>query len=55
MSLALLGRVCTSSAKFQENLFEENAVPHEFPAVGVLPQKLTCRRYEETEIMFWKV
>lgn len=27
MSLPLLGRVCTSSAKFQDNLFEENAIP----------------------------
>ncbi len=25
--LPLLGRVCTSSAKFQDNLFEENAIP----------------------------
>ena len=27
VSIVLLGRVCTSSAKFQDNLFEENAVP----------------------------
>lgn len=27
ISLPLLGRICTSSAKFQDNLFEENAVP----------------------------
>lgn len=27
VSLPLLGRVCTSSAKFQDNLFEDNAVP----------------------------
>ena len=29
MSILLLGRVCTSSAKFQDNLFEENAIPPE--------------------------
>lgn len=27
ISLPLLGRVCTSSAKFQDNLFDENAIP----------------------------
>ena len=27
ISLALLGRVCTSSAKFQDNLFDDNATP----------------------------
>lgn len=27
ISLLLLGRVCTSSAKFQDNLFEDNAIP----------------------------
>lgn len=27
ISLPLLGRVCTSSAKFQDNLFEDNAIP----------------------------
>jgi type II restriction enzyme len=27
VSIDLLGRVCTSSARFQDNLFEENAVP----------------------------
>lgn len=27
ISLALLGRVCTSSAKFQDNLFDDNAIP----------------------------
>ena len=27
VSLPLLGRVCTSSAKFQDNLFDDNAVP----------------------------
>lgn len=27
ISIELLGRVCTSSSKFQDNLFEENAVP----------------------------
>ena len=27
VSLALLGRVCTSSAKFQDNLFDKNAIP----------------------------
>ncbi len=30
MSMLLLGRVCTSSARFQDNLFDSNAVP---PAV----------------------
>ena len=30
MSILLLGRVCTSSSKFQDNLFDDNAVP---PAV----------------------
>ena len=30
MSMLLLGRVCTSSSKFQDNLFDDNAVP---PAV----------------------
>lgn len=29
MSLILLHRVCTSSARFQDNLFEENAIPPE--------------------------
>lgn len=27
ISLPLLGRICTSSAKYQDNLFEENAIP----------------------------
>lgn len=27
MSMLLLGRVCTSSSKFQDNLFDDNAVP----------------------------
>lgn len=27
MSMPLLGRICTSSAKFQDNLFEANAIP----------------------------
>ncbi|MBR4630978.1 MAG: HaeII family restriction endonuclease [Treponema sp.] len=27
ISLQLLGRICTSSAKFQDNLFDENAIP----------------------------
>ena len=27
--LPLLGRTCTSSAKFQDNLFEKNAIPPE--------------------------
>ncbi|MGM9809736.1 MAG: HaeII family restriction endonuclease [Paludibacteraceae bacterium] len=27
ISISLLGRVCTSSAKFQDNLFEANAIP----------------------------
>ncbi|MDE7290406.1 MAG: HaeII family restriction endonuclease, partial [Treponemataceae bacterium] len=27
MSMPLLGRICTSSAKFQDNLFDENAIP----------------------------
>lgn len=30
MSMLLLGRVCTSSARFQDNLFDDNAIP---PAV----------------------
>ena len=29
MSFALLGRVCTSSSRFQDNLFDDNAVPPE--------------------------
>ncbi|MBD5186697.1 MAG: HaeII family restriction endonuclease [Bacteroidales bacterium] len=29
MCLLLLGRICTSSAKFQDNLFEANAIPPE--------------------------
>lgn len=29
VSQVLLGRVCTSSSKFQDNLFEENAIPPE--------------------------
>lgn len=33
ISRPLLGRVCTSSAKFQDNLFEENAVPPQIIAV----------------------
>ena len=33
MCLPLLGRVCTSSAKFQDNLFEANAIPPEVLAV----------------------
>ncbi len=33
ISRPLLGRVCTSSAKFQDNLFEENAVPPQVIAV----------------------
>jgi len=27
VSVVLLGRICTSSARFQDNLFEENAIP----------------------------
>lgn len=27
ISIPLLGRICTSSAKFQDNLFDENAIP----------------------------
>ena len=27
ITIHLLGRICTSSAKFQDNLFEENAIP----------------------------
>ena len=27
MSIRLLGRICTSSAKFQDNLFDDNAIP----------------------------
>ncbi len=33
MSRPLLGRTCTSSARFQDNLFEENAVPPQVIAV----------------------
>lgn len=29
ISLPLLGRICTSSAKFQDNLFDANAIPPE--------------------------
>ena len=29
ISILLLGRICTSSAKFQDNLFDSNAVPPE--------------------------
>lgn len=37
ISKELLGRVCTSSAKFQDNLFEANAIPPE--ALTVLGQE----------------
>ena len=33
VSRPLLGRVCTSSARFQDNLFEENAIPPQVIAV----------------------
>lgn len=33
MCLPLLGRVCTSSAKYQDNLFDENAIPPKILAV----------------------
>lgn len=33
MCIPLLGRVCTSSAKFQDNLFDANAIPPEVLAV----------------------
>lgn len=33
ISLPLLGRVCTSSAKFQDNLFEDNAIPPQILAI----------------------
>ena len=26
--VSLIGRICTSSQKFQDNLFEANAIPH---------------------------
>jgi len=37
VSIQLLGRVCTSSCKFQDNLFDANAVPPE--ALVVLGQE----------------
>ena len=33
MSRPLLGRICTSSAKFQDNLFDDNAIPPKILAV----------------------
>lgn len=38
--IQLLGRVCTSSAKFQDNLFETNALPPKFiNALGIKTEK----------------
>ena len=37
ISMVLLGRVCTSSAKFQDNLFDKNAIPPEI--LNVLGQE----------------
>lgn len=43
MSILLLGRKCTSSSKFHDNLFDDNAVP---PAVLEILGKLTGEQEE---------
>ena len=51
MSMLLLGRVCTSSSKFQDNLFEDNAVP---PAVLEILGKLNRETGGSVEALIYE-